>query len=95
MKDCKLVVGSVVLSNKGRDKGNYFVVVALNGDLAFIADGDKHMLISPKKKNIKHLAPNGEVLPVIAQKLQLKRKVFDSEVRSALRQFNQPSENNQ
>lgn len=50
MTNDMLHIGSVVLSVRGRDKGNYFTVVALVDDIVYIADGDKHKLSSPKKK---------------------------------------------
>ena len=39
----------------GRDKGIYFVVLNLQGDMAFIANGKEHKLDSPKAKKLKHL----------------------------------------
>ena len=82
-------IGSVVLSTQGRDKGMYFVVVAKGKDLYYLADGGMRKLKSPKKKNIKHVSYSGVVLEGIAAKLAEGKKVFDSEVKSALRQFNQ------
>ncbi len=80
-------VGSVVLSGQGRDKGNFFVVVKQSGITVFIADGELHRLSSPKKKNIKHVSFSGVVFDGIADKINNGKKVFDSEIKSALRQF--------
>lgn len=91
MKD-GICLGSVVLSTQGRDKGMYFVVVAVDDDAVYLADGGMRKLAAPKKKNIKHVSDSGTVLDVIAQKLSEDKKVFDSEVKSALRQF---AQNNQ
>ena len=81
-------IGSVVLSTQGRDKGMYFVVVAMGKDLYYLADGGMRKLKAPKKKNVKHVSNSGVVLESIAAKLTEGKKVFDSEVKSALRQFN-------
>ncbi|MDR0903946.1 MAG: KOW domain-containing RNA-binding protein [Ruminococcus sp.] len=51
----EIKTGSVVYSRAGHDKGNIFVVVRLEGDFAYIADGRQRKLESPKKKRIKHL----------------------------------------
>jgi ribosomal protein L14E/L6E/L27E len=83
----KIVVGSVVLSQQGRDKGNLYLCVGIEDQFAFIADGKTHRLCKPKKKNIKHLKHTGDTLDVIAQKLGENKKVFDSEVNSSLRNF--------
>ena len=88
MKD-SIQIGSVVMSTQGRDKGMYFVVVAVGRDVVYLADGGMRKLASPKKKNVKHVSFSGVTLDGIAAKLHSGKKVFDSEVKSALRQFNQ------
>lgn len=52
-----VVKGSVVKSLAGRDQGRYFVAVAAEDRFVFIADGKKHKLCSPKRKNVKHISP--------------------------------------
>lgn len=89
MNECDIVVGSVVLSKQGRDKGKYFLVTAVGKDVVFLADGGMRKLASPKKKNVKHVSDSGVKLDAIAEKLCSGKKVFDSEVKSALRQLNQ------
>ena len=84
-------IGSVVLSTQGRDKGMYFVVTSVGREVVYLADGGMRKLAAPKKKNVKHVSDSGVVLESIAQKLTEGKKVFDSEVKSALRQFNQQS----
>ena len=84
-------IGSVVLSTQGRDKGMYFVVVGVGRGVVYLADGGMRKLAAPKKKNVKHVSHSGVVLEGIAAKLTGNKKVFDSEVKSALRQFNQQS----
>ena len=84
-------IGSVVLSMQGRDKGMYFVVTQVGDGVVFLADGGMRKLNAPKRKNVKHVSDSGVVLENIAQKLTEGKKVFDSEVKSALRQFNQHS----
>ena len=89
MNDYDIRVGSVVLSTQGRDKGMYFLVVSVGKGFVFLADGGMRKLNAPKKKNVKHVSFSGVVLEAIAEKLTTGKKVFDSEVKSALRQFNQ------
>ena len=91
MNDNDLAIGNVVLSVQGRDKGMYFVVVGLDAKKGYVylADGGMRKLNAPKKKNVKHVNYSGTTLESIALKLKTDKKVFDSEVKSALRQFNQ------
>lgn len=91
MNDNDLAIGSVVLSTKGRDKGTYFVVVGVDSknNYVYLSDGGARKLNAPKKKNVNHVSYSGTTLDAIALKLESDKKVFDSEVKSALRQFNQ------
>jgi ribosomal protein L14E/L6E/L27E len=50
------VLGKVVYSKSGRDKGTMFVVVGvINERLMLLADGDLRKIENPKIKNIKHV----------------------------------------
>lgn len=90
----RLEIGNIVYSKSGRDKGNYFVVVKINelGELAHIADGMTRRLAAPKKKNVKHLKCCGAVSDAIKQKLLTGKKVFDSELKSALKHLTTPKQ---
>ncbi len=81
-------LGCVVYSKQGRDKGKYFAVVKVEEDFVYIADGELRPLKKAKKKNIKHIKATGAVLECIAEKLLLNKKIYDAELRSALREFN-------
>ena len=88
----KIDVGSVVLSLAGRDKGSYFVVIeVVNPNYVKISDGDSRPQTNSKLKKCKHLKPNGDVLSKISEKLNTQKQVFDAEIRSALRVYNQQS----
>lgn len=50
-----LKVKSIVESIKGHDKGRMYVVVKLDGEFAYLCDGDYRTFDNPKKKRIKHL----------------------------------------
>jgi len=83
-------LGQVVYSKAGRDSGRYFVVVEIVDDVFVkIADGDLRKIKKPKLKKIKHLKSNGDKLDKIAEKLIQGAQVFDSELRSALKAFNE------
>jgi len=83
-----LQIGSVVLSDAGRDQTNYFLVVELVGTkFVKIVDGDLHKLIKPKTKNVKHLQYNGDVIVNLAEKMINSKLIYDAEVYSALRKY--------
>jgi ribosomal protein L14E/L6E/L27E len=87
MKEIK--VGSVVFSKAGRDQGKFYVVMEIVDDnYVKIADGDLRRVDAPKLKKIKHLVNQGDVIEKLAEKFDESKKVFDAEVKSALRSYN-------
>lgn len=79
MKD--LSVGQIVRSKAGRDKTQYFVVVRIEQSRAMVADGKRHLLATPKPKNLAHLAKTNTILPAAAlsndQKLKQAVEAFE------------------
>jgi Ribosomal protein L14E/L6E/L27E len=87
--------GSVVISTAGRDSGKTFMVVrALDDNYVFIVDGVLRRLDKPKKKKIKHLAVTSHTLNGIGDKLNEGKKVFDAEIRSALKNVQEEGAHN-
>ena len=83
-------LGQVVFSKVGRDSGKYYVVVEIVDEQKVrIADGDLRRIAKAKLKNVKHLQSNGDVLEKIAEKLKNGTQVFDAELYSALRFYNE------
>lgn len=82
----ELFIGSIVYSKSGRDAGKCYIIVKLDVQgYVYVANGVEKTLASPKRKNIKHLDPTGEVNETIAEKIIAGKQVFDSEIKSALR----------
>ena len=75
--------GSVVKSLSGRDQQRFYVVVRLEGDFVWIADGKVRKLLAPKKKRVKHIARTNTVLDLAGVGSDLK-------LRKLLAPFNQP-----
>ncbi len=86
MVEYTVQIGRVAQSAAGRDKGRLFIIVNIvDEQYVYIADGDLRLLDRPKKKKLRHLRLRQEILQSIADKLKGGMKVFDAEVRSALR----------
>jgi ribosomal protein L14E/L6E/L27E len=75
-----MVQGQVVFSKCGRDKGRAFVVMSVEGDCVFLADGKLRPLARPKKKKSKHT----QIVHVV---LTLSEGVTDAEIRKGLLPF--------
>jgi len=61
MKDKGIIVGTVVLSKCGNDKGRIYLVVCEHESFLSLCDGDKRSLEAPKKKRRKHVCPLGQI----------------------------------
>ncbi len=84
-----LTLGEVVFSLSGRDAGRFYLVTEIIDDeYVSIVDGNLRRVDSPKKKKIKHLKTEGVVIDKIREKLEQDKKIFDAEVKSALRPYN-------
>ena len=79
-------VGQVVFSKCGRDKTRAFIIVSVENEYVFLADGDLRKLIKPKKKKIKHIQITNNVTSVKFDK--------DSDVRKILSVYNSKREVN-
>jgi ribosomal protein L14E/L6E/L27E len=76
-------VTDVVVSLSGRDRGKYFLVVAVEGEYLFLSDGASRRVEKPKRKKRKHtqfLAHSSA-----AKRLQEDgKRLSNSEIRRAL-----------
>ena len=76
------LLGRIVLSKAGRDKGRRFVVIAIEDDAHVrIADGGLRKIARAKKKKLKHLRIEPVTADAIAAKLNEGARVFDAEIR--------------
>lgn len=84
-------IGGICQSLQGRDKDRFYLIceVFADGKVA-VVDGNFKKFACPKKKNVKHLRLLPQKAEAIALKLTGGEKVFDSEVYSALKIYNNP-----
>ena len=86
-------IGRVAVSKAGRDTGRVFVIIeVVDTHYVYIVDGDLRKIERPKKKKLKHLKLCEQVLQSIAEKLKTEKKVFDAEIRSAIRSLQSSSD---
>lgn len=84
MSKPSIEVARVVVSAAGRDRGRAFVVLAMEGEFAHVADGRLRKVEKPKKKKLKHLRAKPEYIPTVLEKLSGEKRVLDSEIRNGL-----------
>ena len=56
------MVGKIVYSIAGRDKGKYMAVINCDKDYVWVADGKERKVQTPKRKNIKHISVTAHFL---------------------------------
>ena len=79
--------GEFVYAAAGRDKGKCFIILAVEDEYLYLADGKGRKVGAPKKKKLKHLRLTSSVDPFLANKLFEVGKVTNKEVRHAIRAF--------
>lgn len=77
----QIVEGLVVRSAAGHDKGGFFVVIRYDETCAYLADGKRRPLETPKKKKFRHLAMTADVIPASSLKT-------NKQIRKALHPYN-------
>ncbi len=50
-----MVVGQIVFSKAGRDKGKPFIIIGIDDNFIYLADGITRTIDKPKLKKIKHI----------------------------------------
>ena len=71
------MVGQIVCSLKGSDKGSFLLVVLEDERFAYLVDGKRYKLNNPKKKNVKHIS-------LTSSRLKIEELLTDKAVRKAL-----------
>lgn len=83
MNEIKL--GDIVVSLKGRDAENLYIVSKIEDDYVFLVDGKGKTINKPKKKKIKHVEQLNKNCEVLAEKFTKNKTVLDAEVRKYIR----------
>lgn len=84
------LVGKFATSKAGHDRSHLYVIVAVEGDFVFLCDGRLKTVEKPKKKRRKHIQPIQQgVGEELLGKLCSGDRLFDEEIKFAIRQYNQ------
>ena len=89
----EIKVGSIVRSKAGRDKGDFFIVLSVEDNYVYMANGELRKVDQPNKKKLRHLQGTDEVSEFVANKIAQGLKVTNSEVRKALAQAGREKNN--
>lgn len=79
--------GSIVISKAGRDIGKRFIVLKIDGEYAYLSDGDLRKVDKPKKKKIKHIQKTNSAALFVKEKTANGELIENFEIRRALSEF--------
>ena len=80
------LIGRFALSKAGHDKDKCYVIVDADERFCYLCDGKYHTLHKCKKKSIKHVSICNDRVPVeIYERLLEKEKIFDHEIKYAIK----------
>ena len=82
-------IGQVVYSKSGHDKGDVQMIIAVEGEYLFLADGRRRKLEKPKRKKKMHVQPTFYVEEDVAAKLQTGAYLLDADIKKALKKYRQ------
>lgn len=88
-----LMIGQVVRSKAGRDKGQFMVVIEIiDENYVMISDGRLRKVDHPKKKKIKHLAKTNHINENYHNQILNGKKIGDEEIRKTLKSYEKPDD---
>ena len=76
--------GRAVLSIAGRDAGKRLIVLTVDGEYAYAADGDLRKAEAPKKKKMRHIKATSEYFSNIAAMIAGGKMPSNAEIRKCL-----------
>ena len=85
MDTSDLLLGQIVCSKAGRDKGKFMVVVEIiDSQYVRVCDGQTRKIDKAKKEKVKHLAKTNHIISTINKKLEEKQRINNAEIRKHL-----------
>lgn len=84
-----IVAGSLVYSAAGRDKGREFLVLKVEDNICYVADGKLRKADNPKKKKLKHLTGTNKISSGLQELLLAGDAPTNSEIRKFLKLLNE------
>lgn len=90
MMENKIKIGQLVCSQRGRDRGRFYLVLETTDDsFVYLVDGVKRRMENPKQKNIRHLKVYPVAADDLAQQWEAGQHSGNSEIRRVIEEFKQ------
>ncbi len=83
----KYTIGQVVFSKAGRDKGRPFIIIGIEDECVYLADGICRLLDKPKLKKAKHIQPTNQNVQWISDKIMLGEQITNANLQTAIKDY--------
>ena len=84
------LVGRLIISKSGHDKGKMYLVTGCEGRFAYLCDGAGRTTVKQKKKNLRHIQPtNISADSVLLEKIKSGVLPKDEEIKNTIRRYQQ------
>ena len=80
------MIGHIVYSKCGHDKGKIFVIVNEDELYFYLVDGNKRLFESPKKKKIEHVQVTNYICSDVIKKIS-EGKCLDLDIKMAIKKY--------
>ena len=80
-------IGQIVYSSAGRDSGQPYVVLSIENDYVYLADGASRRIEKAKKKKLKHVLETEFINTSIKDKLENDIRVTNAELRKVISNY--------
>lgn len=81
-------IGRLVEVTRGRDRGSVGVVIRQEADrFVYVADGAKHPIDKPKKKNVLHVRSTRVLSMEVIEDVESRGQVTDAKLRYVINQY--------
>ena len=77
--------GMLAISKDGHDKVCRYVVLNIEGNKAYVVNGENRSIDRPKEKKLKHLQPVNKVPEILQEKLTQGKQWTNEEIKRALK----------
>lgn len=84
------LVGRLIISKSGHDKGKIYLVTGCEGRFAYLCDGESRTTVKQKKKNRRHIQPtNISVDSVLLEQIKSGVLPKDKEIKDTIKRYQQ------
>lgn len=82
------MIGMFISSKAGHDKNTIYIIIKDEGEYVYLVDGKYKTIQKPKKKSKKHIQMIQKYVDIeLIEKLKSNCKVYDEELKRALKNF--------